>query len=145
MLAECSQFIVLHKKSLGFFVLVGGLSALVNFGVFGLLWNVFNVNYLIATVGAYLLALAFHFMCNRRFTFQSHGANFFIHLKKYLALVVLNLSIAMLAMHFVVKELNFTPYLGIASGIVINVWIGYLVSRFWVFKTTGKIIKTRGV
>lgn len=128
------QFLSAHKRSILSFLIVGALSAVVNFSSFGLLWNWLGLNYQIAVTIAYILSVIFHFVANRRFTFQSHGTHFFRHLPKYAVMILINYLITLLIVRISVEILHLSPYIGIILAIGATVNIGYLLSRFWVFR-----------
>jgi putative flippase GtrA len=131
---EPQKFFNTNKKSILSFLIVGGLSALINLFSFIVLWEVIDINYQLAVSISFVLSVIFHFMANRRFTFNSHGAHFFNHVTKYLVMVALNYTITMIVVHAAVEILQLSPYIGICLAIGTTVCSGYLISRFWVFQ-----------
>jgi putative flippase GtrA len=123
-------------RSISMFLVVGALSALINFSSFTLLWKVIGINYQVAVVASYILSVIFHFIANRRFSFKSHGADFSQHLFKYLLMISLNCGINFLIVRIVVEFAHLSPYIGLVLGIGVTMNISYILLRYWVFPLT---------
>lgn len=128
------RFISTNQSSMLLFLLVGALSAIVNFASFSLLWKIFSINYQIAVSIAYILSVIVHFTSNRTITFKSYRENALQQIKKYLVLIVINYIITLMTLHIAVMILNLSPFLGIIFAIGLTVCTGYLISQFWVFR-----------
>ena len=132
------QSILQDKTSLFSFLFVGLLSAAVNLGSFGILFNFFHLNYQIAISIAFVLAVIVHFTANRQLTFKTHTTQFFPQLQRYSVMLVTNYFITLLVVHFVVEALHFSPYAGIICAIGITVGLNYFISRFWIFQPSSQ-------
>jgi putative flippase GtrA len=128
------QFLITNKKSLLIFIIIGTLSAIINFSVFTVLWKFIGVHYQAAVSIAFMTAVVFHFLSNRRFTFESHGSDFFRHLKKYSLVTLINYIITMLIVRFTVEILHLSPYLGIVFSIAATLVVGFLMGKFWIYQ-----------
>lgn len=128
------QFITNNKRSIALFCLVGATTALLNFSVFGILWNLLQINYRFAVTCSYILSALFHFTANRRFTFKSHGTDLHAHAFKYLIMILINYTITMCVMYIVVEILTLSPYFGVACSITATFGTGYLLAKYWVFR-----------
>lgn len=117
------------------FLAVGASSALVYFLSFAWLWNSLHLNYKLAVSIAYLLSVIVHFTANRRITFRAHDHVLSKQLAKYSVMIAINYCITLFVMHGVVTHLGWSPYLGIVCSIAMTVGIGYLIAKFWVFRT----------
>ena len=123
------------KRTFLFYCLAGGLSALVYFCFFSLLWQMIHMNYKIAVSIAYVMSVVVHFTMNRRLTFRGHGKNLRKHLMKYSVMILINYLITMLVVHMVVEKIHLSPYFGVVAAIGATVMSGYLMAKYWVFKT----------
>jgi putative flippase GtrA len=113
------------------YVLVGGLSFVVDFGLLTLLHAVFGVPVWLATAIAFLTSFAVNFTLQRTFSFSSqtpHGTA----LVKYTALVIANTLITV-----AIVSLFESTIVGWGGGKVIATIVttvgNYFAYRFWVF------------
>lgn len=131
---QCAkEYILLNRRSIVLFPIMGALSAFVYFGLFTLFWHIWGVDYRVAVTVAYSIATFSQFFCNRRFTFRSHTQQLLGHFLKYLAMLLINYTITMVVVHIVVERLGFLPPVGVVAGIVVTMISGYFLSRYWVF------------
>ncbi|MCA4132242.1 GtrA family protein [Arthrobacter sp. M4] len=114
------------------FLIVGGLSFALDLGLLVVLHELFLVDLWIATPIAFLVSLAFNFLLQRSFTFQS-DSKAHISLVKYGALVVFNL----VATDVIV---NFFDHVGAGYGIgkavatiSTTVW-NFFLYKHWIFR-----------
>jgi putative flippase GtrA len=132
-LAKLYQFILINKRSISFFLAVGGISAVINFASFAVLWNVLNINYQIAVSIAFILSVLFHFSANRAVTFRAHQHKLRHQLPKYVVMLAINYSITLLIVHVTVETFHLSPYLGLVIAVGTTMNLGYLMLRFWIF------------
>lgn len=130
------DFIWMNRASLIIFLVVGGLTSVIYFLLFGLLWDVLGINYRLGVFIAYILSTAFHFFANRRFTFKKQNDHWLGQAKKYIGMVIFNYIETYLIVSFVVETLKLSPYLGIFASISATIATTYLISYFWVFKAS---------
>jgi putative flippase GtrA len=123
-----------HKKSLLIFLVVGALAMLVNLSIFSVLWEYVHLKYLLAVAIAYIIAVLFHFSLNRRYTFRAYQKNMFVQLPKYVVMIGINLGLSLIVADFCVRILKLSPYLGVILSIGATTGLGYMLSRYWVFK-----------
>lgn len=127
-----------NKRSISLFLTVGAVAALVNFGAFAICWHVFHFNYSVSVSVSFVLSVVFHFFSNRRFTFKSLTVSLHAQLPKYLSMVFFNYLVTMVIMKMVVGKMHLSPYLGLVAAIGTTVWVGYALSKYWVFRTEGE-------
>ncbi len=128
---------IIHKfgpKTIFMYLVVGVLSAGVNFLTFALLWDVFHVPYKIGVTIAYFLSVVFNFTSSRHVTFKGADGHILAHLYKYLTMIGINYLITLSVVHYVVEALHLTPYIGIFLAIVITAGTGLCLSKFRVFR-----------
>ena len=120
------------KKILSF-LLVGGITAVWYFSIYGLLYNYFNINNFIAVSVAYFSAVSFHFFANRCVTFKAQDMRIAHQLKSYSILLGVNYSNTVFCTQGALA-IKISPYFGMIVAIPINIVIAYTVCNFWVFK-----------
>ncbi|MET3919700.1 GtrA family protein [Arthrobacter sp. UYEF20] len=115
------------------FLIVGGLSFAIDFGLLTLLHEVFGVELWLATPIAFLTSLVFNFVLQRVFTFRAQNGRS-VSLLKYCLLVAFNTA----AVDFIV---NFAEWMGlgyqigkIASTALITAW-NFLLYKHWIFRS----------
>ena len=115
------------------YLVVGALAAVLYFGLFALTVEIFDIDYRVGISVAYLLAVSFHFLANRKFTFHNSDDHVIHQWFRYLGILVINYLITLGVVSFFVSRLGFSSYFSIALSIVITVSVGFFASRFWIF------------
>jgi putative flippase GtrA len=95
------------------FLLVGGVSALVQFVVLALFLQSLGFEYRFSAAIAYVASVMFHFLANRYFTFRLRGAPRIDELRRYVTIVAVNFLVTMAITTSTVEFLDFTPYMEI--------------------------------
>lgn len=120
------------------YLLVGGLSFVIDLGLLVLLHEVFFVDLLVATPIAFLTSLLFNFVLQRFFTFKatnSHRAS----IAKYVLLVVFNT----VATDVIVTAFEHTAagyQIGkVVSTALMTVW-NFFLYKYWIFKGTSESV-----
>lgn len=129
-------FITANKISIATFLAIGTITTTMYFVIFGLLWNILQINYVFDVTVAYGLSTTFHFLANRRLTFKSADGDLAAQLKKYLVMIALNYLITLLIVSVVVEWVHFSPYIGILTSVCVTIFTTYLISHFWVFTSS---------
>lgn len=115
-------------------MVVGGLTALIYFGFLALSVEVFTLDYRLGVSIAYVLAVSFHFLANRKFTFRIVDDRVIHQWMRYLGVLIVNYLIMLSIVSFFVDKLGISTYFSAAISIVVTVSVGYLASKFWVFR-----------
>jgi putative flippase GtrA len=129
------RFIRLHRLSITLFLLVGICSICIYFLTFSLLWKYFGFHYQIAVTIAYFLTVVIHFTANRQVTFKSKDKKLTQQICRYSITTTINYFITLIIIHTSVKQLHYSPYIGIIAAISITLGFGFLMARFWIFPT----------
>jgi len=129
---KTADFINQNKPFLIFYLIFGAITAGIYFSVFTIFYEYFHLNYNIAISIAYMLAVTFHFIVNRRVTFKAHGHALNRQLLKYLVMLGINYGITLLVMYIIVY-FSLSPYLGMVFSIGVTIVSGYLIAKIWVF------------
>jgi len=106
----------------------------VYFGFLALSVEVFTLDYRLGVSIAYVLAVSFHFLANRKFTFRIVDDRVIHQWMRYLGVLIINYLIMLSIVSFFVDKLGISTYFSAAISIVVTVSVGYLASKFWVFR-----------
>lgn len=124
---------ILLGSELARFIIVGGISFVIDLGLLMLLHEVFLVDLLIATPIAFLTSLAFNYALQRVFTFRAENGRS-VSFIKYCLLVAFNTF----AVDVIV---NFADWLGagyqigkVIATILTTAW-NFLLYKHWIFKS----------
>lgn len=116
------------------YLVVGGLTAIVYFGFIALSVEIFELDYRVGVTVAYVLAVSFHFLANRKFTFRAVNNQILHQSIRYLGVLMINYLITLGVVYFCVDRFGISTYLSAALSIVITVSVGYFASKVWVFR-----------
>jgi putative flippase GtrA len=114
------------------FIIVGGISFVIDLGLLMLLHEVFLVDLLVATPIAFLTSLAFNFALQRIFTFRAENGRS-VSFMKYCLLVVFNT----VAVDLIVNVVDWmgAPYqIGKVIATVLTTAWNFLLYKHWIFK-----------
>lgn len=120
-------------KEITTYVIVGGFTAILYFGLMYLTISLIGFDYRVGVTLGYICAVLFHFAANRHFTFGSSAGNFLHHGAKYLVMLMVNYLVTILVVHMSVKHFGLSPYFGAVFGIVTTTALGYFLAKLWVF------------
>ena len=67
------QFVKDNKTMLPKYIVVGGTSAIIDFSLYVLFTDVFNIYYILAATFSFIVAALYNFTLNRKWTFKSNG------------------------------------------------------------------------
>lgn len=123
----------LRYKTIILFLLTGGLTSVIYFSFFFLLWTVLSLNYHIAVSVAYLVGVLFYFNTNRRMTFKSQDAKVLQQFVRFCFMVLISYLITLLIVHGMVEYIHANPVVGIMIAIMITTPANYAMARWWVF------------
>lgn len=123
----------LRYKTITLFLLTGGLTSVVYFALFFLLWMMLSFNYHVAVSIAYVGSVLFYFNTNRKMTFKSQDTRVLQQFVRFCFMVVISYFITMLIVHGMVEYILVNPAIGMAIAIVITTPANYVMARFWVF------------
>lgn len=112
---------------------VGGSTALVYFGLIFVTVQGLHLGHLLAVSVSYLLAISFHFLANKTFTFRSRGGKVWPEVFRYILVALLNYFITLAVVFVVVDWGHQSTYLGALLAIAITLGLGYAMTKFWVF------------
>jgi len=123
-------------RRFGTFLIVGGLTALLNFSVFMVLWKWFRLNDTVAVSVAYVVSILFHFTLNRAWTFQSTQGARKPQIVRYAVMAAVNYGLTVGVVNLATRMLGWTPPVGLCAATGATAICGYAMSRLWVFRTS---------
>lgn len=115
------------------YLFVGTIATLISYGIFLAAYTI-GAQYLVAVAAGYVLSAVFHFTANRSLTFAANGP-VQSQLPKYAVVSALNCLVAVIGSAFFVEVLRFDPRVAAVLVIFITIFLGYYLSKSWVFKS----------
>jgi putative flippase GtrA len=94
-----------------------------------------KIGYILAVSVAYFVSTSFHYFANRYFTFSAQTGVHLQQLTRYMVLWTLNYIITIIVVGVSVEHFGLSAYLGVCASVVVTVFVGYFLSRYWVFKS----------
>jgi putative flippase GtrA len=129
------NFLYCHIAALFKFGVVGSLTASLYFVAMWFVADFIGWSYLVAVTAAYFVSTLFHFFANRHFTFGAGSDSLRRQILRYSAMWLINYAITVLVVSFCVERVGLSPYVGVCISIAATVFLGYFLSRYWVFKS----------
>ena len=130
---------IYHKnEELWNYLIVGGLTTLVNLVSKWLLWLVLDPHETIplqtSIIISWIIAVLFAYVCNRIFVFKSKNKNIAKEMTSFFAARLLTLGMEMLIMWFFVVYLDLNEYLFTVITQILIIIFNYIFSKLFVFK-----------
>lgn len=94
-----------------------------------------GVYYPIGVTIAYALAACAHFLLNRTYTFKAGRGLAHFQMAKFMVLLGINYGVTLAVVSVAVERLGLSPYLGAIAGILATTLIGFVATKYWVFKS----------
>ncbi|TQX86922.1 MULTISPECIES: GtrA family protein [unclassified Rhizobium] len=124
----------LFSNELARYVIVGGTTAMIYFGLVLLLVEVFGLDGVLPVSISYIASVTFHFFSSKLFTFRVANGNISGQLIKYLIMVAINYLVTAVTVFLLVDYLRYPTYIGAGFAVAMTLVIGYALTKFWVFK-----------
>ena len=115
------------------YLIVGGLTTLVSIVSYYIV-RLFIENYLVCTVISWIFAVAFAYITNRVFVFNSKRENIFKECTEFVFSRILSLVAEVAVMYLLVDFLNISDKISKIIVQVIIVMLNYIFSKLFVFK-----------
>jgi len=123
---------VLKSERTRYFI-VGAVTATVYFGAIALCLESLLFEYRLSVSIAYFIAVTFHFLANRKFTFAAQNRPVRSQIIRYIILLLVNYMMTFVLISFMVNQLDISHYKSAFVAIVATVTVGYLASKFLIF------------
>jgi dolichol-phosphate mannosyltransferase len=115
------------------FALVGASGYVVNLVVFATLVHAFDVHYLTAATGAFLVAVANNFVWNRRWTFRARDGHAGFQAARFLTVSVLAFAFNLTVLELLVGGLGAPEVPAQATAILAATPLSFLGNKLWSF------------
>jgi dolichol-phosphate mannosyltransferase len=114
---------------------VGASGYVVNLAVFTLLVHGGSVDYQLAAVGAFLVALTNNFVWNRHWTFKAHDGHAGFQAARFVVVSLLAFGFNLLVLSVLVEGLHMAEVPAQAIAIVAATPLNFLGNKLWSFRT----------
>jgi putative flippase GtrA len=115
------------------FCLVGSVGYVVNLGVYSLLLNWANLNYLIAAVGSFAIAVTNNYLLNRYWTFHHQRGHFAYQGMRFLVVSLVSLGANLLILHLLISA-GLGKIVGQAVAIILVTPLNFVGNKLWSFR-----------
>lgn len=115
------------------FCIVGGVGYVVNLGVYSLLLNWANLNYLVAAVGSFTVAVTNNYLLNRYWTFHHQRGHFAYQGMRFLVVSLISLGANLLILHLLIQA-GLGKIVGQALAIVLVTPLNFIGNKLWSFR-----------
>jgi putative flippase GtrA len=115
------------------FCVVGSLGYVVNLGVYSLLLNWANLNYLIAAVGSFAVAVTNNYILNRYWTFHHQRGHFAYQGMRFLVVSLVSLGANLLILHLLISA-GLGKIVGQAVAIILVTPLNFVGNKLWSFR-----------
>lgn len=116
------------------YVVVGGLTTLVNFVVYFFCTHV-QIHYLIANVIAWVFAVLFAYIANRKYVFKSEGNDQKAEFIQFVSLRAVTLIVESLLLFVCIQMLSMNENIAKIIVSIVTVIGNYVFCKFMIFKT----------
>ena len=121
------------------FSIVGFINTAGSYLLFFILLEFAQVNYLVSSVGSYILGILISYFGNKYWTFRIIRSGWRLEFIKFIILNIAGLAINALIMLLLVENYNLNPYVAQLIAMSVVIFYNFFGSKFWVFRDTGKI------
>jgi putative flippase GtrA len=115
--------------------IIGATTAAIYFLVMWVADSILGFKYIAAVSIAYIISTTFHFFANKHFTFSALNERQVHQLIRYIVMCSCNYLITIIVVGVCVNRFFLSPYIGVSVSVVFTMLTGYVLSRYWVFKT----------
>jgi len=115
------------------FCVVGSAGYVVNLGVYSLLLNWANLNYLVAAVGSFAVAVTNNYLLNRYWTFHQQRGHFAYQGMRFLVVSIVSLGANLLILHLLIRA-GLGKIVGQAVAIILVTPLNFVGNKLWSFR-----------
>ncbi len=136
MLREIKELMIKYKQVI-MYLIFGVLTTIINILSYELFVRVFNTNYLISTIIAWIISVCFAYITNKIWVFESNTKNkltLFKELFDFFKYRILSCIIDLIIMYVLVSVLKINDSISKITSNIVVVIINYIFSKFIIFK-----------
>lgn len=125
---------VLEKKFIRYLI-IGGLSFVIDFSLFNLFVFLFDIQPLPANMTSIVISMFFNFLMSNYWTFKAGGKGKSKKIVKYLTITSFNYIVNNATLYFLISRIYLHPSIAkfIVTGLQVT-WT-FIIYKIWVFKT----------
>jgi len=123
-----------HIRPAARFAITGGLSTLVNYGLFFSLYTFAHSHYTVAYIAGYLAGVVVGFLLNKRWTFESRHTSVRTEIPRYLALYIVTLLIGTGVLSLLVEIGGIDPRISNILVLGLTTVLNFIGASLFVFK-----------
>jgi dolichol-phosphate mannosyltransferase len=127
------------------FGLVGGIGFVVNLGVYTLCVHAAGIDYHIAAVVAWVLAVMNNFVLNRHWTFDAREGRARFQAARFLAVSLVALAVSLLLLMLLVESFGVAKVPAQALAVSASMPLNFLGNKLWSFRAEGEGIPATGL
>ncbi|WP_458136524.1 GtrA family protein [Komagataeibacter sp. NFXK3] len=116
------------------FLLVGGISTIVNYGVFLILFEKCGHQYQVASVCGFLTGVAVGFPLNKKWTYKVNFNNKSCYFCRYGIIYFIYLLVNLYVLKFSVKSIGMDARIANCISIIVTTIINFIGTKFWAFR-----------
>jgi putative flippase GtrA len=116
------------------FLIVGGASTIINYGIFFVLYNYFQINYQLSSAIGYIVGALFGFFFNKYWTYESDSKQYHKEMLKYFLVYTVSLFMGLGLLRFLVVVLHLSPLIANVVTIGCTTITNFLGTKFIIFK-----------
>jgi putative flippase GtrA len=129
-----SKYSISDYRKIFRFLLIGGFTFVMYYSILWICFSFASLPYVGAVAIAYSASIIFHFLANRRVTFNADGVELWRQLPRYIALALLNYVIQLGVIRVCYGMYGIDFYISAFLGVMLTMITGYLLMNSWVFK-----------
>lgn len=115
------------------FLVIGGLSTAINYGVFYGLFHFNFTSYIVAAISGYIIGLLFGYLFNRAWTFSSTNNKKVEEFTKYIGVYMASLVLSMFFLTLLVEQIGLSPLIANIFAIGLSTITNFLGCKLLVF------------
>lgn len=121
-------------KEISNYIIFGILTTVVNWIVFQLCIEVFSINWGVANVIAWIGAVIFAYLTNRKIVFESSSPHVFKEFIMFIQFRLITLLLEMLIMYLLIEVISAAPFASKVITSVVVVIVNYIFSKAVIFR-----------
>jgi putative flippase GtrA len=124
------------------FGLVGGLGFAVNLAVYALCVHVLAIDYHVAAVLAWLVAVMNNFVLNRHWTFDARDGRMHFQAMRFVVVSLVAFGFSLLLLTLFVESVGIAKVPAQALAVATSMPLNFLGNKLWSFRTEGSMLST---
>ncbi|HEX4188545.1 MAG TPA: GtrA family protein [Solirubrobacteraceae bacterium] len=124
------------------FGLVGGVGFAVNLAVYAFCVHALNLDYHVAAVAAWLVAVMNNFILNRHWTFDAREGRMHFQAMRFLVVSLVAFGVSLLLLTLLVESAGIAKVPAQALAVATSMPLNFLGNKLWSFRSEGEMLTT---